>query len=214
MEAIGTLAGGIAHDFNNILGIIVGNTEITMLDLPEWSAAQDSLKEVRDLVTQILLEGIGTTFTVLLPAAKQSPFQQPAEEAPPIPGGHERILFVDDEPMILKLGRRMLERQGDQVEGCKNALEALERFKEDPARFDLVVTDMTMPGMRGDQLAREILSIRPGTPVILRTGYSRQISEERAKALGVHAVVMKPLTQRALTRTVRRVLDAPSPLSS
>ena len=109
--------------------------------------------------------------------------------------------------MILKLGQRMLERQGDKVETRASGTDALECFKQDPERFDLVVTDMTMPGLRGDHLTREILKIRAGIPLILSTGFSKQISEEKAKEIGIRAFVMKPLTAQELANTVRKVLD-------
>jgi PAS domain S-box-containing protein len=374
MESIGTLAGGIAHDFNNILSIIVGNTELAMRDLPEWSPAQDNLKEVREatlrareLVKQILLfarrkehtlsnirlepiareslkmlrstipttveiredieeglpsvladpsqiqqiimnlctnagqvmeaeggtltftldvadlkaplhtmvevapgryvrlqvcdtgpgippevverifdpffttkgvgegtglglavvhgivldrnggitveseEGRGTTFTVYLPASEVESVEVTAEEKTELPRGTERILFVDDEPMIMKLGQRMLERQGYHVETRASGTDALECFRQDPHRFDLVVTDMTMPGMRGDRLAEEIMAIRPDIPVILCTGYSKQISNEKAREMGIRAFVMKPFTAQELANTVREVLDEKPP---
>ena len=371
MEAIGTLAGGIAHDFNNILGIIVGNTELAMLDLPRWSPVQESLKEVREatlrareLVTQILLfarkkehatsdirvepiakeslkmlrasipttvhieqrieaglphivanpaqvqqiimnlcsnasqvmeadggtlelslsslvldapldtltgtipagryvclrvrdtgpgiapeqiehifepfyttkgvgegtglglavvhgivqdrsggivvesrEGQGAALTVYLPASEREEAADEPGQEEELPRGSERILFVDDEPMIIRLGGRILERQGYAVETCSSGRDALACFKRDPERFDLVLTDMTMPGMRGDRLAEEIMSIRPEIPVILCTGYSRQISEEKAREAGIRALVMKPLTAGELANAVRSVLD-------
>jgi CheY-like chemotaxis protein len=101
----------------------------------------------------------------------------------------------------------MLERQGYEVETRASGTDALECFKHDPDRFDLVVTDMTMPGMRGDQFAEEIMKIRGNIPVILSTGYSKQISEEKAEDIGIRAFVMKPLTQQELANTVRQVLD-------
>jgi CheY-like chemotaxis protein len=152
-------------------------------------------------------KGEGTTFRVYLPASEKEHAEGLPEEKPALPKGSERVLLVDDEPMILKLGKRMLERQGYEVEPLASGTDALECFKHDPARFDLVVTDMTMPGMRGDKLAEEIMKIRDDIPVILATGYSKQISEEKAKEIGIRAFVMKPLTQQELASTVRRVLD-------
>ena len=371
MEAIGTLAGGIAHDLNNILSVIVGNTELAIIDLPKWNSVQENLKGVReaslrarDLIKQILLfanqkeepisdihvepivrealkmlrasipttvtmedqiqgnlpsicsnpsqiqqiiinlctnaaqamedeggtilfilddcdlaspldtvtgtipagrylrlkiadsgpgipkenlerifepffttksvgegtglglsviygiiqarkggmiveseDGRGTTFTIYFPASKNAAVEGTVEADAPHPKGTERILFVDDETMILNLGKQMLEHLGYQVETRANGTDAIECFKRDPNRFDLVLTDMTMPGMRGDKLAMEILSIRPGLPIVLCTGYNKQISEGRAKDIGVQAFLMKPLTQRELANTVRRVLD-------
>jgi len=372
MEAVGTLAGGIAHDFNNVLSIILGNSEMAMLDVPEGSPARGSLSEIReaclrarDLVTRILLfarrkdhappairvaaavedslkmlrasipatveirreihEGLpavladpaqiqqivmnlctnaaqameadggllevrldsmdlaaardtltgrlsegryvrlrvrdtgpgiapenrervfdpffttrgvgggtglglavvhgivqdrgggivmesepgrGATFTVYLPVVEGGRTgEEPGDRSTGLPGGTERILLVDDEPLIARLGRQLLERRGYEVEIRESGTDALDCFRRDPERFDLVVTDMAMPGMRGDRLAEEILAIRPDVPVVLATGYSSQISEERAGRLGIRALVMKPLTQSELADTVRRVLD-------
>jgi len=152
-------------------------------------------------------EGKGTAFTVYLPASGTEFSEKPANGNDVLPKGKEKILFVDDEPMILKLGQRMLERQGYEVESRASGTDALECFKNDPGRFDLVVTDMSMPGLRGDKLAEEVLKIRPDIPVILSTGFSKQISEERSKELGIRAFVLKPLTAQELTEAVRRVLD-------
>ncbi len=371
MKAIGTLAGGIAHDFNNILGIIVGNTEVAMLDVPEGNPALENLKEVREatlrareLVKQILLfarqkehsfaninlepivkeslkmlraslpttveirrhikknlpcvfadpsqiqqiimnlctnagqaveseggtldftletidlkrplhtvmeelspgryvrmevrdtgpgipsgildrifdpffttkevgqgtglglavvqgivrgcgggiavdseAGRGAAFSVYLPASEVEPVESAAEKTKELARGTERVLFVDDEPMIRELGKRVLERQGYSVKTCGSGTDALAVFKQDPSRFDLLVTDMTMPGMRGDKLAEEVLAIREDIPIILCTGYSRQISREKAEKIGARAFVMKPLTRHELVSTVRRVLD-------
>lgn len=151
--------------------------------------------------------GQGTTFTIYVPAFENAMIEEVREENTLYPKGTERILFVDDEPMILKLGKQMLEHLGYQVKTQSSGTDAMECFKTDPNRFDLVLTDMTMPGMRGDKLAMEILSIRPDIPIVLCTGYNKQISEEKAKETGIQAFLMKPLTQRELANTVRRVLD-------
>jgi nitrogen-specific signal transduction histidine kinase/ActR/RegA family two-component response regulator len=371
MEAVGTLAGGIAHDFNNVLSIILGNSELAVLDIPEGSPAKGNLEEIRDaclrardLVHRILLfarrrdqalstirvetvvedsvkmlrasipstveirreiqeglpsvvadpsqiqqivmnlctnaaqvmeaeggcleitvapavltaprdtvtgqiregsyvrlqvrdtgpgipaenadrifepffttkevgggtglglavvhgivqdqgggilveseEGRGALFTVFLPAFDGKQEKEKAVGRSALPGGRERVLLVDDEPSIVRLGRQLLERRGYEVETRQSGLEALDCFKRDPGRFDLVITDMAMPGMRGDRLAREIMAIRPDVPVVLATGYSSQISEEEAREMGIRAFLMKPLTQQELAATVREVLD-------
>ena len=154
--------------------------------------------------------GRGAVFTVYIPATEQPEPAKVVSEAPVPAQGKERILFVDDEPSLMELGRKMLERFGYEVETKTCGTEALEGFRRAPDRFDLVVTDMTMPRMTGDRLAREILSIRPDTPVILCTGYNKQISEEEARKIGIRAFVMKPLTSADLASTVRRVLDETS----
>jgi len=151
--------------------------------------------------------GKGTTFSVLLPAAEKSESKQATNKQSRLPWGKERVLFIDDEPSIANLGRKCLERFGYDVTIRQSSLEALELFRNDPKRFDLLVTDMTMPHMTGDELAKEILSIRPDIPIVLCTGYSKRISDIKAKEIGIRAFVMKPLTQHELASAVRRVLD-------
>jgi two-component system, cell cycle sensor histidine kinase and response regulator CckA len=165
---------------------------------------------VRDLNGGILVEtnnGRGTTFSVYLPASELKSVEVKTTQKNELPRGTERILFVDDEPMIIEMVKHLLERQGYCVEARANGDSALELFRQDPHRFDMVITDMTMPGMRGDRLAKEILAIRPGIPIILCTGYSKHISRKKAEQIGIRAFVMKPLTQHELVNTVRRVLD-------
>ena len=373
MEAIGTLVGGIAHDFNNILGIIIGNTELALDDVPEWNPAHFNVKEiksaglrakyivrqllsysrkadyerkpmklipvvrdsvkflratipttidirqdfqaeadtiladptqihqvminlctnaahameesggvleieiknvildeaavsidpdlvpgsyvkiaVRDTGQGILLEimdrifdpyfttkevgkgsgmglsvvhGIikshkgaisadsepekGSTFHVYFPvtADEAVPESKPVEE---LPTGTEKILFVDDEKPIVQMVGKILGRLGYQVETEMSPKQALERFRSSPNRFDLVITDMTMPYMTGDKLVEEFLNIRPDLSIILCTGFSEKISEENAKELGVKAFVLKPLEKGDFAVTVRNVLDGNS----
>ena len=369
MESFGTLAGGIAHDFNNFLGIIIGNTELAMDDVPKWNPAHLNLEEIleaslraRDVVRQLLsfarrtrlekkpvnisiimqesikllrssiptsieirqnipkdidtilanptqinqilinlstnahhampyggileislknveLEedratqypdlnpgryvnlkvsdtghgisamemdrifdpyfttkgvgkgtgmglsvvhgivknhggaisvnselGQGTTFSIFFPVVeKQTAIEtEPVEE---LPTGNERILLVDDEKSILFTGRNLLERLGYQVETRQNPVEALNLFRANSSQFDLVITDMTMPKMTGDQLVQEILKIRPDMPIILNTGFNEKIDEEKAKEIGIRQYIEKPLNRRILAKAVREVLD-------
>jgi len=369
MEAIGTLAGGIAHDFNNILSMIMGYTELTMMNLPEDSRAQDNMNKVfkaseraRDLVKQILafsrqteqeqkpvqihlivkealkllrpslpttieirqniastgtvmadatqmhqvimnlstnayhamsekggiLEvsltdveldsdftarhpgthpgpylrltvsdtghgmekkvidrifepyyttkekgegtgmglsvvhgivkghggaitvysepGKGSTFNVFLPRIEEVEVVAETEEMMPIPMGKERILFVDDEPAIVDIGKGMLEHLGYTVVTRTSSIEALEAFKAMPDKFDLVITDMTMPKMTGDELAKELMKIRTDIPIIVCTGFSERINEEKAKAMGIRAFVMKPIVQREMAKAIREAM--------
>jgi len=372
MEAIGTLAGGIAHDFNNILSIIVGNTEMAMKDVPEWSQTRFYLEEsrtaclrARDLVRQILAfsrrtekerkpvrigpivrdsmrlmrstlpatisirqsldvpadtiladptqihqvllnlcsnaahamrekgevleirlenrvlgpeeatefetlgpgdylvltvadtghgiepeilerifdpyfttkrfgegsgmglavvhgivrenegeiqveseSGQGATFRLFFPLLAV-PAQEEPEAHRPLPTGTEHVLLVDDEIKIVELCTRMLEHLGYRVTAKQDPREALAAFREDAEGFDLVITDMTMPNQTGADLAREILRIRPGTPILLCTGYSERVTEQEARDQGIRAFVMKPVVLRELAETVRTVLDRP-----
>jgi PAS domain S-box-containing protein len=370
MESIGTLAGGIAHDFNNILGIILGNAELAMDDVPEWNPARKNLDEVRkacmrakDVVRQILsfsrkseieqksiniasvvveslklsrasiptsieirqniandvddvlgdptqihqiminlctnaahamendggilevtLEnteidedtasqypelnpgphvhlgvsdtgdgikpevvgrvfdpyfttkdvgkgtgmglavvhgivkshhgsilvesepGKGTTFKILFPAVKEKVGDEP-KEAQELPTGNERILFVDDEESMVNLNQQRLERLGYKVIGETDPSEALEFFRTNPDQIDLIISDMTMPHMTGDKLAQEILNIRSDMPIILCTGYSKRMSEDRAQEIGIRKYIEKPIEMANLARSIREVLD-------
>jgi PAS domain S-box-containing protein len=370
MESIGTLTGGIAHDFNNIMGIIIGNTELALDDVPEWNPAYSNLEEIKkaslratnivrqllsfsrktdqklqpieiDLVikdalrflrstiptsidihqdiqamdevilanpTQInqimmnlcinashameqtggnitvnvekmildnnsakdypdlksrkhvkvtvsdtgpgidpaiidrifdpyfttkevgkgsgmglaMVQGIvknhsgailvdsrpgqGTTFTILFPLVEGKTAVE-TETIQALPMGSETILFVDDELSIVKMVREMLERLGYKVETAITPQDALERFRLNPDHFDLVITDMTMPQMTGVKLSEKIMGIRPDIPVIICTGHSVLIDEERAKQLGIAAYVMKPIIMTEIAKTLREVLD-------
>ena len=370
MEALGTLSGGIAHEFNNILGIIIGNTELAIDDVPEWNPAKDCLEEIRtaslrakDVVRQIMsfsrktpatrkpiqistiiqeslklmrstiptnidirqeipckdemilanpteinqilmnlctnsvhgMEGEtgwlkvrlettvlddrsaasyedlksgeyvkltikdcghgidpkimglifdpyfttkdvdkglgmglavvygivkkhngairvnskvdkGTTVEVLFPVTKETA-QIEKEVSKDLPRGTERILFVDDEASLVKMVTQMLERQGYEVVGKTSSTEALKLFEEESEKFGLVITDMAMPDMTGDRLAKELIKIRPAIPVIICTGYSDRMGEEKDMESGIAAYTMKPLLKTDLVKTVRRVLD-------
>ena len=149
--------------------------------------------------------GKGSTFHVYLPAIK-SEWEEESELEKPVSGGTERILFVDDEPMLADLGEKALKSLGYEVTARTSSIDALALFQEQPDQFDLVITDMTMPHMTGDSLARAMIKIRPDIPIILCSGYSQQISEESAKRIGFRAFVMKPILRRTLAETVREVL--------
>jgi PAS domain S-box-containing protein len=370
MESIGRLAGGIAHDFNNMLGIIVGNTELAMDDVPEWNPARHNLEEIRiasirarNMVRQIMafsrqspqemkpvrisriikeslellrssipktieihqnissesdtiradptqinqvlinlctnaahamgekggvLEvslknieldecsaihyhdlslgkyirltvsdtghgiepkimerifdpyfttkgvgegsgmglsvvhgivkthggyflvnselGKGTTFQVFFPYIEDEP-EPEIEIAVDIPRGKERILFVDDEKAMVDAIQPMIERLGYKVTARTSSIEALEAFRANPDRFDLVITDFTMPNMTGMELAKEFLKLRSDILIILCTGYSEHINEYKAKASGIRAFLTKPVFLGEIANTIRKVLD-------
>jgi len=375
MESIGTLAGGIAHDFNNMLGIIVGNTELAMDDVPEWNPARHNLEEIRiasmrakDVVRQILafsrqspqemkpvrigriikeslellrssipttieihqnisgesdtvradptqinqvlinlctnaahamgetggvlevslknieldkcsaihhhdlslddlslgkyvrltvsdtghgiepkiLErifdpyfttkgvgegsgmglsvvhgivkthggyflvdselGKGTTFQVFFPYIESNP-EPEIEITVEIPRGKERILFIDDEKAMVDTIQPMIERLGYKVTARTSSIEALEAFRSNPGRFDLVISDFTMPNMTGMELSKELFKLRSDIPIILCTGYSKHINEDKAKRSGIRAFVMKPIVLDKIANTIRKVLD-------
>ena len=150
--------------------------------------------------------GCGSTFRVFFPMAKTAAVQEPVIDDG-IPGGNESVLFIDDEQAIATMGKKILERFGYHAEVMTDPVKALEIFRQDPDRFDLVVSDMTMPGMRGDFFAEELFSIRPGMPLILCTGYNEAIDEVRAAAIGVRHYLEKPLSMQRLLTSVRNALD-------
>jgi len=150
--------------------------------------------------------GQGTTIEVYLPTIP-SPVFDGGGAQDSIPHGKETILFVDDEETIVQLGKELLSPLGYRVEVHTNSQEALNAFRQDPQRFDLVITDQTMPGLTGEALSRELLRLRPELPIILCTGFSHIMTAEKAKALGIQAYLMKPLAIRDLAPIVRHVLD-------
>jgi PAS domain S-box-containing protein len=124
-----------------------------------------------------------------------------------LPTGSERILFIDDEEALVEMAEDILAELGYEVTSRMNSREALALFAADPSRFDLIITDQTMPGMTGINLAREALAIRADMPVIMCTGFSHIVNEDQAKAAGIRAFAMKPLTKREIAKTIRQVLD-------
>ncbi len=151
--------------------------------------------------------GQGATFEVYLPVAEKGAEMQ-AEGEEPIPVETEHILFVDDEPALANLGKQILEQLGYDVTIRTSSIEALELFKGQPDRFDLVITDMTMPSMTGDEPARELIRVKPDIPVILCTGFSARIDDKKAMVMGIRAFVAKPVLTREIAVTIRSVLDA------
>jgi len=369
MEAIGTLAGGIAHDFNNILGIMLGNVELALMDIPEWSPAQESIQEIKtaglrakevvkqlssysrkteqnqtsqDLgqlvkdslkllrssipssiqiiedidvnkhfvladATQIhqviinlstnaahameekggilgihlnhfcletttggkyknlspgeyvelfvndtgmgmgpeiiekifdpyyttkefgkgtgmglaVVHGIikshhatihvesqpdnGTSFSIFFPKLKNHTAEKISIKTDEPPQGTERILFVDDEAPIVDMMSRILKKLGYRFTGKTNPLEAIEEFKAHPDHFDLVITDMTMPQMDGVTLSRTLKEITPDLPIIICTGHSSTLDKEKANAMGISAVAMKPISMTEMAKMIRSV---------
>jgi PAS domain S-box-containing protein len=151
--------------------------------------------------------GRGTSFEILFPRTA-SEMQFDRVELNALHTGDEQILFIDDEETLIDLGRNMLTKLGYQVVARTSSIEAIETFKANPEKFDLIISDMTMPNMTGDMLAEEITKIRSDIPIIICTGFSEQLSDAKITALGIKGLLMKPLTIRKLARTVRKVLDA------
>ena len=149
----------------------------------------------------------GTLFQIFLPIFEKREDELEAETFETLPAGTERILFVDDEKAVLDLVKQVLTRLGYESELYLNPKDALKSFKAKPEKYDLVITDQTMPHMTGKELAKELMSIRPDIPIILCTGFSEQIDEKKAEEMGIRAYVMKPVVMRGLAKTIRKVLD-------
>ena len=156
-------------------------------------------------MTVVSVPGMSTTFAIYLPRST-GPTTQPTSVPEPIPHGHEHILFVDDEAMLVHLGQELLTRLGYTVTGHTSSVEALNAFQAAPQQFDLVITDQTMPTMTGEGLVRALRDIRPDLPIVLCTGFSYAMTKDKAATLGIDAFLLKPLVAHDLGRTIREVL--------
>ena len=150
--------------------------------------------------------GKGTKFFVYLPRVESGPVEQAAVDKP-TPTGAEHILFVDDEEAIVQFGQRALERLGYRVTTRTSSVEALDLFRAQPDRYDVVLCDVTMPIMSGIDLGIELMAIRSDVPVILMTGFSELVTREKAKNMGFRELVMKPFAVSDLAKTLRGVTE-------
>jgi signal transduction histidine kinase/ActR/RegA family two-component response regulator len=156
-----------------------------------------------DVATQV---GVGTTFAIWLRAVGTMP-RLLAEPADALPRGHgETVMIVDDERVLVTLAEETLAELGYEPVGFDSSLAALQAFREEPKRFDLVLTDETMPDLTGTELAREMRQLRPDMPIILMSGYSGALLNERAQAAEVIDVLRKPLVRRDIAVPVSRAL--------
>lgn len=127
-----------------------------------------------------------------------------------VPNGNGHILCVDDEESLALMNRELLTALGYDVTVCLRSDDALKLFQADPGKFDLVITDMTMPNMTGINMAREMLKIRPEIPIVLSTGFNERITEEEANKAGIREFLMKPYTLPALACTVKNLIETAS----
>lgn len=151
--------------------------------------------------------GQGTTFNIYLPLMKKTKGPDSTAKIPPLATGHERILLVDDEPAVAELEKKMIERLGYKVTMCDNSIEALKTFNSAPDTFDLIISDMNMPNLPGDQLTLELKKIRPDIPILICTGFSERIDNEIAQEMGVSGILMKPVVRSEMAKMIRNVLD-------
>jgi CheY-like chemotaxis protein len=151
--------------------------------------------------------GTGTTLRIYLPIAEESVSGSEDEDEGVRVSGTERILFVDDEQMLVEMAENELSNLGFKVTGISDSGHVLTFLKNDTTRIDILVTDQTMPGMSGIELAKEALKIRNNLPIILCTGYNSEISPERATTIGISLVMMKPYRSNELSKAIRDVID-------
>ncbi len=171
------------------------------------SVVHGIIKSHRGHITVYSEPGRGTNFHVYLPRVAEAPaLATGAICRESIPTGTERLLVVDDEEQITGMLRLILQNLGYRVTACGSSPEALSLLEKDPKAFDLLITDMTMPGLTGCELAKKALALRPDLPVILCTGFSELINKEQAKALGIRAYLTKPVSVRELAQAVRKAL--------
>lgn len=152
--------------------------------------------------------GQGTTVSIFFPLLSQGRVEDQVIDGAVRCPGNEHILLVDDESMLVDLGKATLESLGYRVTATTSALEALGHFQADPAGYDMIITDQTMPEMTGDVLAKKALQIREDIPIVICTGHSAALNADKAIAFGVKALLMKPLTSSELSQAVRKIFDA------
>ena len=167
------------------------------------------VKNLQGMITVESEAGKGSTFRVSLPKIKTG-VKEEQTLAAQTPGGKESILFVDDEEMLAEWGQAMLERLGYAVTALTDSTEALKLFSSDPSRFDLVITDQTMPKLTGLNLARKLLEVQNNIPIIICTGHSDGVSPEKAREVGIKEFLIKPIGKQELATVVRSVLDTKS----
>jgi PAS domain S-box-containing protein len=172
------------------------------------SVVQGIMEKHNGAITITSELGKGSTFSVFFPVIDRE--EQPAEldsATNVTPTGKERILVLDDESHLLEMYDRQLRQLGYEVTCSSNPLEALDLFRRNPRKFDLVITDLTMPKMTGLELARELSSIRPGIPIILCSGVSQVVSDSESKLAGIQTVIYKPIRRQKIAQTIRNAMD-------
>jgi len=171
------------------------------------STVQGMIIQIGGQIKLTSISGQGTTFDLYFPITDNKLQSSPEEKGQPLPRGTEHILFVDDDEMLASLGEQLLSTLGYQVCMMTDSAEALKMFAANADRFDLIISDQTMPNLTGKDLIAEIKKFRADIPTILCTGYSSKIDEEEAAKLGISAFMMKPLDLPHLSQTIRQVLD-------
>jgi len=152
--------------------------------------------------------GKGSSFHIYFPKLSEKTESDGWEKREiPIIGGDESIIVVDDEETILTSTSELLSDYGYTVHSFLDASLAYKKFKKTPDAFDLIITDMTMPGMTGEELSLNIFDIQKQTPIILCTGYSEKLSKNKALKMGIKKYLQKPIDSKIMLLTIRKVLD-------
>jgi CheY-like chemotaxis protein len=151
--------------------------------------------------------GAGATFQVLFPVVEKEATTV-TNAILDLPTGTEQVLFVDDEKFLVDIGIEMLKDLGYKVEGRTSSHDAFEAFRANANKYDIVITDMTMPEMTGEILAMEIKKIRPDIPIIICSGFSKEMTQNKAQRIGVNTFLNKPITMEELAHAIRKELNA------
>jgi nitrogen-specific signal transduction histidine kinase/CheY-like chemotaxis protein len=171
------------------------------------SVAHGIVKDLGGDITVTSAPGKGSIFHVLLPLSGEAGAKQHALNTDE-PTGSEHILFIDDKSDIKEIGELLLSSLGYRVTATTSGTHALERFRDAPDNFDLIITDQTMPDITGLDLACKIRAVRSDIPILLCTGYSSSVTPERLRETGITEFIMKPISRRQAAQTIRRVLDS------
>ena len=171
------------------------------------SVVHGIVKTMRGSIHVYSEPGKGTQFHVYFPIEKSSFEEQSIQTEEPVRGGTEQILLVDDELVIMKMLQQILERLGYKVTSHTSSIETLEIFHTSPDKFDMVITDMAMPNMPGDKLSAELIKIRPDIPILICTGFSEKMTEEKVASMGIKDFILKPIVMKDLAGKIRGVLD-------
>lgn len=166
------------------------------------------VKQLNGAISVVSQPGVGSQFTVYLPQMEMRQNETVLhQQASASQSNGEHIMLIDDEDTVLYIYRQILERLGYQVSVFSHWSAAFNQFVAEPLSFDLVITDLTMPGLSGDKLARKLLEVRPEVPIMLMTGYSDRCTDEMLEACGVFSFLKKPVSKADLASSVRLALD-------
>jgi len=149
--------------------------------------------------------GIGTSFNIYFHRLQTDVVEEPIADDL-LPRGTEKILFIDDEPVLADMGKQLLERLGYDVVSQTDSIDALGLFRSQPDNFDIIITDMTMPKMTGEKLAQEIMRIRSDMPIIICTGFNKLLTHQKAREIGIRGFLMKPLSIGDLAVSIQDAL--------